>query len=45
MYGVMDAVEIGRIEEKESGGATVPATLQYRAGTVHGLRERQRTGG
>jgi hypothetical protein len=37
---VMDAVEIGRIEEEESGGATVPAVLQYRAGTVHGRRQR-----
>jgi hypothetical protein len=36
----MDAVEIGRIEEEESGGATVPVALKYRAGTVHGLRGR-----
>jgi hypothetical protein len=40
----MDAVEIGMIEEEESGGATVPTALQYRAGTVHEL-ERQRAGG
>jgi hypothetical protein len=33
---VMDAVEIGRIEEEDSGGATVPAVLQYHTGTVHG---------
>jgi hypothetical protein len=31
----MDVVEIGRIGEEESGGATVPARYSTRAGTVH----------
>jgi hypothetical protein len=34
-------VRIGRIgEEERIAGATVSAELQYRAGTVHGLRGR-----
>jgi hypothetical protein len=40
----MDAVEIGRIEEEESGGATVPARYSTRVGTVH-VDERQRSSG
>jgi hypothetical protein len=40
----MDAVVIERIEEEESGGATVPARYSTRAGTVH-VGERETAGG